>query len=441
VHRSSARSNATALVTNPKNINLVLNTPFSFLRTLRIKPMAKLKFFTDEQVEKIYSPIHLPNTEKVFQKKNIVILVLESFGKEGVGFYNKNLDGGTYKGFTPFLDELASKSKVYWQGLANGRKSIDALPSILTSIPSSENPFILTSYSGNNLESLPYLLGKEGYHTSFFHGAPNGSMGFQAFAKGIGVKNYFGKTEYNNDADFDGIWGIWDEPFMHYHAKQLSTFPEPFISTLFSVSSHHPFKVPKQFEGKFPTGPLPILYCMSYTDYALRQFFKEAQKAPWFKNTLFVLTADHATVNYHKEYNNSWGNVAIPILLYAPGDTHMQGVQQNIISQIDIMPTCLGYINYPKPYFAFGQNVLDSACLKMNYSYSYESAHHWYEGKYLLIFDGIKSNGLYNIEIDKAMKNNLLSTESAQAKLLEQHAKAFLQQYNNRLIENKMTTK
>ena len=63
-------------------------------------------------------------------------------------------------------------------------------------------------------------------------------MGFDAFANLSGFDDYFGKTEYNNDDDYDGIWGIWDEPFLQYFAKQMNTFKQPFYTTLFTVSSH-----------------------------------------------------------------------------------------------------------------------------------------------------------------------------------------------------------
>lgn len=105
-------------------------------------------------------------------KKNIVIFILESFGKEAIGGYNKDLDGGSYKGYTPFIDSLMQHSLVYENSFANGRKSIDAIPSILASIPNGHNPFVLTPYASDSVQGLPQILKEEGYHASFFMAGP-----------------------------------------------------------------------------------------------------------------------------------------------------------------------------------------------------------------------------------------------------------------------------
>lgn len=431
-------SNAGEYVKNPNQVYLVLNTPFCFVRTWGVKGLQQVHYFNDAEVEKIYTPEHPAKKDTTaFTKKNVVIIILESFGKEAVGFYNKELDSGNYKGFTPFLDSLAGVSKIYRNSFANGRKSIDALPSIISSIPSGLDPFVLTPYVTDSIQSLAHLLTNEGYNTSFFHGAPNGSIGFLALMKILGINNYYGKDEYNNDNDYDGIWGIWDEPFFQFFEKKLNTFKQPFFSTIFSVSSHHPFKVPQQYEGKFKKGPLPVFECIGYTDMALRKFFAKASASPWFKNTLFVISADHATVNYHKEYQNAWGDIAIPILLYDPGDSSFRGVDEGLIQQIDIMPTILGYLNYSKPFLAYGENVL--ARSGNGFTYQYSGGHRWFEGDYLLFFDGEKSTALYNYKTDRPMQQNLLQKMPLIAAAKEKKVKAFIQQYNNRILQNRLT--
>src|SRR5690606_20241136 len=213
-------SNAGDYVKNPEEMNIVLNTPFSILKTLKAISLKEVHYFSDEELEKIYPVIHHPKDSTEFKKLNVVVLILESFGKEHVGALNKDINNGTYKGYTPFLDSLIGESYTFNRSYANGRKSIDALPSVITGIPSVGEPFVLSIYSGNKTTSLAKLLGDEGYETAFFHGAPNGSMGFSAYTQLAGINHYFGKNEYNNDADFDGIWGIWDEPFMQFMADK-----------------------------------------------------------------------------------------------------------------------------------------------------------------------------------------------------------------------------
>jgi phosphoglycerol transferase MdoB-like AlkP superfamily enzyme len=434
-------SNAGDYVKSPNEIYLVLNTPFTFIRTMGVKGLKKVEYYKDDALEAIYTPVHRPDPANNFQKKNVVLILLESFGKEAVGFYNKDLDNGAYKGYTPFLDSLAGQSKIFWNSFANGRKSIDAIPSCIASIPSGFNPFVLTPYVSDTVGGLAHALKNEGYHTSFFHGAPNGSMGFAAITKLLGIEHYYGKNEFNNDTEYDGIWGIWDEPFFQFFDKKLSSFHQPFFSTIFSVSSHHPFKVPKQYEGVFEKGPLPVFECISYTDMALRKFFDSAKTQPWFNNTLFIISADHATAIHHKEYQNAWGEYAIPILLYAPGDNNMKGVANEIIQQIDIMPTVLGYLNYNKPFLAYGNNVLDSTQREHRFAYQYSGGYRWFQGDYLLMSDGQKPGNLYNWKTDRFLQTNLAQQKPDTLALIDKRLKAFIQQYNNRLIDNQLTAR
>ncbi|WP_245957600.1 sulfatase-like hydrolase/transferase [Niabella yanshanensis] len=434
-------SNAGDYVKSPNEIYLVLNTPFTFIRTMSVKGLKKMEYYKEYALEAIYTPVHTPDPANHFQKKNVVLILLESFGKEAVGFYNKDLDNGTYKGYTPFLDSLAGQSKVFWNSFANGRKSIDAIPSCIASIPSGFNPFVLTPYVSDTIGGLAHALKNEGYHTSFFHGAPNGSMGFAAIIKLLGIAHYYGKNEFNNDKEYDGIWGIWDEPFFQFFDEKLSSFQQPFFSTIFSVSSHHPFKVPKQYEGVFEKGALPVFECISYTDMALRKFFNRAKTQPWFNNTLFIISADHATETHHREYQNAWGEYAIPILLYAPGDDNMKGVTNEIIQQIDIMPTVLGYLNYNKPFLAYGNNVLDSTQQDPHFAYQYSGGYRWFQGDYLLMSDALKPGKLYNWKIDRFLQADLAQQKPDTLARMNKRLKAFIQQYNNRLIDNRLTVR
>lgn len=430
-------SNAGDFVKSPADMSLVLNTPFSILKTLKSPKLKPLHYFGDEALTKIYDPIHLPKKSAAFNKLNVVFLIIESLGKEHIGALNKNQLNGTYKGYTPFIDSLVENSFTSTKTYANGRKSIDALPSIISGIPSIKEPFVLSPYSSNTTTSIAKLLADEGYETAFFHGAPNGSMGFSAYTNLAGISKYYGKSEYNNDSDFDGIWGIWDEPFMQYMAKTINTFKQPFFSAFFSISSHHPFKVPDNYQDKFPKGNLPIHEPIGYTDMAIRKFFATAKKMPWYNNTLFVLCADHATTSYLPDYQSVPGFFSIPILFYYPGGV-LKGKTDKVIQQIDIMPTVLNYLNYDKPYFAFGFDAFNynTANFAVNNNDGYFN---FYEGDYLLINDGIKSIALYNLKEDPRTTKNLILAEIQVKEVLEQNLKAFTQQYNNRMIGNRLT--
>ena len=429
-------SNAGDYVKSPEEMNIVLNTPFSILKTLKAVTLKEQHFYSEEELNKIYPVIHHPKDSSSFKKLNVIVLILESFGKEHIGFFNKELDNGSYKGYTPFLDSLIQQSYTFTRSYANGRKSIDALPSVITGVPSIGEPFVLSIYSGNKTTSLAKLLADEGYETSFFHGAPNGSMGFSAYMQLAGIQHYYGKNEYNNDSDFDGMWGIWDEPFMQYMAKEMDQMKEPFFSSFFSLSSHHPFKVPDQFAGKFPKGTLPLHEPLGYADYALKRFFETASKSPWYQNTLFVICADHASMSHFKEYNTMPNSFAIPIVFYYPGGD-LKGVSDKLVQQIDIMPTVLNYLHYDKPYFSFGFDAFSPD--RNNFVVSnIGNIYNFFKGDYFMTYGNQEVTSLYNLKEDKSLNNDLKGKSPLVQDSLLKDLEAFMQQYNNRMIHNKL---
>lgn len=433
-------SNAAEFATVPKDINIVLNTPFALLRTARTTVIEKVNYFNSvDELTKVFTPLRLPKDSTQFRYDNVVVIILESFSKEFIGTYNKELENGTYKGYAPFMDSLIGKSRAYEYSFANGRKSIDAMPSVICSIPSIEVPYVLSHYSGNKVNSTASLLKEKGYYSAFFHGAPNGSMGFQAFANLCGFDEYYGKTEYDNDADYDGIWGIWDEKFMQFYANKMNTFKQPFYTTLFSVSSHHPYNLPSGYDAKFKGGPGVIHKTIEYTDYSLKKFFETASAMPWFKNTLFVFTADHASAEIHyPQYNSIWGYFSIPIFFYKPGED-WSSFKPEIIQQIDIMPTVLGYLNYDKPYVAYGRDIFQDQTEPFAFNYL-DNNYQVFMNDYLLLFDGTRSLALYDFKNDLKLQNNIISQFPDQVKKMEEKLKAFIQQYNNRMVDDDLTT-
>ncbi len=433
-------SNAAQYATIPKDINLVLNTPFAILRTARTPVIEKVNYFaSQEEMEKLYTPIHIPKDSIAFKSKNVVVIILESFSKEFFGVYNRDLKEGSYKGYTPFLDSLIGQSRAYQYSFANGRKSIDAMPSVICSIPSIEVPYVLSHYSGNRVNSLSSLLKDKGYYSAFFHGAPNGSMGFQAFANSCDFNDYFGKDEYGNDADYDGIWGIWDHKFLQFYAEKMNTFKEPFYTNLFSVSSHHPYDLPEEFKDKFKEGEMTIYKCIEYTDYSLKKFFATASKMPWYQNTLFVITADHASAQINfPEYNTAWGYFSIPIFFFEPSSRDWHGLNSKIIQQIDIMPSVLGALHYDKPYVAFGRDIFHDKSRPFAFNYL-DNTFQTFRGDYLLQFDGSRTIGLYDFKSDRLLNKNLVQQLPDTVQSMETQLKAFIQQYNNRMVDDNLT--
>jgi phosphoglycerol transferase MdoB-like AlkP superfamily enzyme len=428
-------SNAGEYVAYPRETNLVLNTPFSIFRTVGKTKIQKVKYFDDEkELASVFNPIHQPNDTIAFKPENVIVILLESFSKEFFGALNKDKAG--YKGYTPFLDSLIQHSKTFQYSFSNGRKSIDGPPSALASMPSLGVPFVLTPYANNRFNSLATTLGDKGYHTSFFIGHPNGAMGYTSFTKLAGFQHYYGLDEYGNSADSDGLWGIWDHKFLPFFARKVNEFPKPFFATLFTLSSHHPFKVPQEFEGKFKGGDKPILKCIEYTDYSLRELFKTISKEPWYKNTLFVFTADHCSSDIiFDESRTNWGYYSVPVIFFKP-DNSLAEYSQDLAQQVDIMPSVLGYLHYDKPYFAYGRDVFREN--REPIAFNYNDAYNIYLGEYLLTYNGEKTIGLYNFVHDKMLTKDLKAEKPEVVEQLERKVKALIQQYNNRLIENRL---
>ena len=437
-------SNANAYVSAPGEATLVLNTPFSIIRTAGRKPFAIKRYFTESEANAIYTPVKHYSSSTA-NRKNIVVLIVESFGKEYIGAYNPRPDGS----LTPFLDSLIKRSRSYLHSYGNGRKSIDGMPSVLSSIPMFVTPFISSSASLNNISSIAGELGKTGYCSAFFHGAPNGSMGFMAYAKASGFEQYYGKEEYEASPfyrgkdDFDGTWAIWDEPFLQYYAKCMDCMEEPFVTAMFTASSHHPFNIPAEYKETFTAGGDPFLKCVQYTDYALQQFFGYAEKQPWYSNTLFVITADHTNHSIEERYRTPSGEMEVPVIFFSPqGEAPFEpGIDSTMIAQqIDIMPTVLEYVGYDNPFIAFGKSLISTPA-KESFAVNYANeTYRYYKGEHILLYNGESDTPLsmFNLRNDIMMKNNILGNSSVQHDMVRE-LQAIIQQYMERMTGNRLT--
>ena len=458
-------SNANQYVNRPIEAALVLNTPFSLYRTIGKAVFVVPDYYQNEQeMAAIYSPEHnLSDSilsrdsrisrdssdtrisgDSIFSRKNVVILIVESFGREYIGALNKTLENGQYKGYTPYVDSLIAKSVTFSHTYCNGRKSIDGMPSILSSIPMFVEPFFLTPASMNHVSGIASILAAEGYQTAFFHGAQRGSMGFQAFSRATGFQEYYGREDYDadkrfgGDEDFDGMWAIWDEPFLQYYATKMSEMKEPFMTAVFTASSHHPYTIPEKYKTQYPEEGIIIHKCIRYTDMAIGKFFKKASREPWFNNTIFVLTSDHTNLSDHEFYQTDIGGFCSPIIIYEPGNTErLPEMQDKIAQQIDILPTVMGMLHYQKPYFGFGIDVLNTpaedtwAVNYLNGIYQYVKHGH------VLQFDGTQTKAIYALN-DSLMKQNLIGNVPQQPQM-ERELKAIIQQYMTRMTQDKLS--
>ncbi|WP_294822094.1 LTA synthase family protein [uncultured Flavobacterium sp.] len=422
-------------VERPEHADLVLNTPFAIIRTIGKTSFKKVHFVDESVVEQNFHPIkHYANNPKT--TPNIVLIITESLGREYWGCMNRGRNIPGFVSYTPFLDSLAQHSLIFDNSYANGSKSIHGMSSILAGIPSFKDAFTSSPYPKQKIQSLVSTLEEMGYDTSFFHGAPNGSMGFQGFGNILGFDHYYGKTEYNNDADFDGSWGIWDEPFLQFMKTRLDKKQQPFFGTVFTVSSHEPYVVPDKYKGKFPMGTVPIHQTVGYTDYSFKKFFEAARKSPWYSNTIFVITADHGNQIAYDEYRKVLNRHATPILIFKP-DGSLTGVDSSLSQQIDIYPTLLDLIGYDKPFMSWGRSLVGDKQVQP-YVISFNGNRYLFQrGSYICAFDGSKAIGFYDIN-DKGLEKNLIGKKNREMQEAETACKAFLQDYFERVMDKKL---
>ena len=418
----------------PAYVPLLFNTPFVIINTFKQQEANGQHYFSPEECSHIYSPLQINNSQPdSLRSDNVIIIILEGIGKEY--FEAKTRDN---KSFTPFLDSLAEVGLYCSHAYANAFRSIDALPPILGGFPSMLNTaYISSAYSVNKTRGLPEILNEEGYETAFFHGGHNGTMGFDIFTKSIGIKHYFGCKEYNNKQDYDGAWGIWDDKFLQYVACKIDKFKEPFLVSVFTLSSHDPYNLPDRFKNNFHPGEDQILRCIEYTDYSLKEFFNTISKSPWFSNTLFVICPDHTSKPLSEPYKSQIGRVSIPMIFYAPGNSSLKGKYDKVTQQLDIMPTVLNYLGYSKPFIAYGKSIFSDGYRFSvnNNSRNFQSI----DSSYSIVFDGEKILEVRKIGINSGpLPNRTNSNGDTSYFNLERVTKAYIQDYYQRLNTNQM---
>ncbi|MBS1687985.1 MAG: LTA synthase family protein, partial [Bacteroidetes bacterium] len=346
---------------------------------------------------------------------------------------------GPGNSYMPFLDSLMGQSYVCTQAYANALHSAEGIPAVVAGLPSlMDEPISTSIYSTEHITSLPNVLKMKGYSSAFYHGGTNGTMSFDVFCADAGFDKYFGRTEYHNEDDYDGNWGIWDEPFLQYFADGIGKMQPPFFATVFTLSSHPPYKLPAQYEQVIPADSFPMHRSIAYTDMALRRFFEKAAHEPWYSNTLFVITADHCSpVAANKYYENNMGKYSIPIIYYAPGDTMLRGYNNELTQQIDILPSVLNYLGYSDPFFAFGNSVFNKEAKRFTINYI-SGSYQMVRENYLLQSVYTQPKALYAFPLDSLCKDNLIDTKKEETRQDLDYLKAFIQVYHSSVIHNQL---
>lgn len=415
---------------------VVLSTPFTMIKTIGKPELNDFKF-TKAETASLSPIVRYGSTTKLatYKGQNVVIIIMESFANEYIGQLN-----GLQTSYTPFLDSLINESLVFENGLANGHRSIEGIPAVVASIPTlMYEPYTTSRYAGNTVTSLASVLGNEGYYSAFMHGGNKNSMNFESFAKQANYDSFYDRDDYPfPDRDYDGYWGIFDHLFFRQCVTEFSNFKQPFFSTIFTLSSHYPYSLPKGYKNTFPKGSLPIHENIGYADEALRQFFAEASKKDWYDSTLFVITADHTSLSEHPQFQTKVGSLRVPIILYHPNDTNLIGRLPQIVQQTDIQPTILDLLGYNKPFFSFGVSAFDSTA--NHYAIAFKNdQHQLLLNNKLIGFDGERVRFGYVLREEQLYKVQTDTGTTSDWDENKKFIKAYLQNYSKALLENKMT--
>lgn len=432
--RPITMSNATLYTADNMRAAMILSNPFCILRTIGSSgKISYEKYFSEEELNEIFTPEHRPalNEEPTeLEGRNVVVFVMESFSAEHSALLRPDLyEDKEQKGYTPFMDSLMRQSYTFYNMYANGRRSIQALPAVWASIPSYKNPFVLMPQSMAQTRALPAILRDKGYRTMFFCGSDHGSMGFGAFARTTGIEHLYSRQDYearHGKGDFDGYWGIWDEKFIDFMGEELQQSQAPFFATIFTLTSHHPFVIPEEWEGKFPEGLTPNHKCVGYVDNAVGRFFEKYSEEEWFQNTIFVFVADHVSSEQFSDvFRTSPGSYQVVGFIHAPNSS-LVGEHRQVVSQVDLMPTLLGLMGNDEPYFAFGRDIFgehDAEPISVSYDNNMFQA---ITAEHLILFDEHQVVAVYahdDIRHEYNLKNEI-DTSS-----IERRLKANIQSY------------
>jgi phosphoglycerol transferase MdoB-like AlkP superfamily enzyme len=418
---------------------LVSNTTLNLIYATQQRFLTEPHYLPNDIAEKIYPIFQYPKYTDSMRRLNVVVIALESFGKEYSGFYTPEYQN-TLSGFTPFLDSLASVSYSCSMSYANGLRSTQGIVALTAGLPAfMDDPYMFSAYQTNQLDGIAALLKQKDYTTAFIHLSNPGSMDFDKYTKSIGFERFYDKRMYPNQNEYDGQWGIWDDPMFQFMADTINQFPEPFYTFCFTLTSHHPYKVPDFFEKQHPN--IDLLHrSVLYTDTALKHFFEKASKMAWFKNTLFVIAADHTGAGtYIDAYQTKVGRYKIPILFYKPNEILPQQVNR-VCQQIDVLPSIMDFLKYDKPYLSFGRSVWSKSAASYAFQYE-ESLFQIQNDKYVLFFDGEAVQRVHELQNDPFLQNDLKKDASVPIDSLANILKSVIQQHHKAMIHNRLQAK
>lgn len=284
---------------------------------------------------------------------NVIQITVESLSACFLGHF------GNKDGLTPHLDNLAKQSLVFENFYATGTRTVRGMEALSLSVPPTPGRSLVKRPDNGHLFTLGSVFRSKGYETSFIYGGHGYFDNMNAFFSGNGYKVLDRTGVSDKDITFSNAWGACDEDLLDWVIKEAdgaTARGHPFFHFVMTTSNHRPYT--------FPAGRIDLPSKLSgrsggvkYTDYAINRFLTQAATKPWFKNTIFVIVADHCGSSAGKT-ELPVQNYHIPLIIYSPGGLIPTGSVNKLASQIDYAPTLLGLLNWSYPSRFFGMNVL-----------------------------------------------------------------------------------
>jgi phosphoglycerol transferase MdoB-like AlkP superfamily enzyme len=286
--------------------------------------------------------------------KNVVLITIESYSAEFLKMY------GNEQNITPFLDSLATKSLVFSNLYAVGNRTVRGLEAVTLCLPPTAGESVVKRVDNKEKFSTGSVFKQKGYNVKYLYGGDAYFDNMQDFFTGNGYEIVDKKTFKPNEITFQNIWGVCDEDMYNKAITEMnSEFKEnkPFFNHIMTVSNHRPFTYPNN-KIDIPGDAKSREGGVKYTDFAMKEFFNKAKRQPWFANTVFVILADHCASSSGKT-ELPIDKYRIPAMVYSPGFIAPKHYT-NLMSQIDVMPTVFGLLNFNYQSKFFGQDVLKS---------------------------------------------------------------------------------
>jgi phosphoglycerol transferase MdoB-like AlkP superfamily enzyme len=331
-----------------------MNSELDYFKFYKTLPEKEVYAILGQQIPNISDQSSLRNIQSAAAEnhKNVVLITIESYSADFMKLY------GNKQNLTPFIDSLAKQSLLFTNFYAAGNRTVRGLEAVTLCLPPTAGESVVKREDNKDKFSTATVFKQKGYNVKYLYGGDAFFDNMEDFFSGNGYDIVDKKSFLANEITFDNIWGVCDQDMYNKAIKVMNAEAKenkPFFNHIMTVSNHRPFTYPNN-KIDIPGDAKSREGGVKYTDYAMRKFFVMAKKQPWFENTVFVILADHCASSAGKT-ELPIDKYRIPAMIYSPGFIQPQQYTK-LMSQIDIMPTVFGILNFNYQSKFFGQDVL-----------------------------------------------------------------------------------